>query len=216
MIPAASRIYGNAGGSLADSSDWIKDDNGRSKIGAAGESKTAVMLNRLVAKSPGVIVLHDLLIDLPPQGKRRAYKFNLDHVVISGGTIHIIDTKVWLPGFYWTLHPGQTGSKGERKQVTYRGFKKFASADGRAVPMGVAALKAYLMKRGFKGRFTMGTSYFVVWPSNKTSPLFLNLFRPHEAQAMTGGSFARRGHSLLSDSGEARPDLADALSPLLH
>lgn len=216
MIPATSRIYGNAGGSLANAGAWIKDENGRSKIGAAGESKTAKLLNRLVGKSEGVIVLHDLVIDLPPQGKRKAYKFNLDHVVISGDTIHVIDTKVWLPGIYWTLHPGETGSKGGKKQTTRRGLSKFDSADGRAVPMGVAALKAYLLARGFKGRFKMGTSYFVVWPSNKTGGLFLQLYRPHEAQALSGSAFTRRGHGLLSHDGLARPDLADALAPLLH
>lgn len=54
--------------------------------GAAGERKTATSLRQL--EEPEWLVLHDLIWP----GTRRG---NLDHVVVAGATIFVIDSKMW-------------------------------------------------------------------------------------------------------------------------
>lgn len=86
-------IYGRAATGLANDSSFAANE-AVAKIGATGELKTAAILDGFALKAA---VLHDLRIPIP------GFKSNIDHIVVSGNRVLIIDTKVWKPGFYWTL-----------------------------------------------------------------------------------------------------------------
>lgn len=84
-------VFGKAGTGLQDASWAVNADVAR--IGAAGEAKTQALLD-VFGKQAGVF--HDLRVPIP------GFKANMDHVIVSGRKVLIIDTKVWQPGFHWT------------------------------------------------------------------------------------------------------------------
>lgn len=65
-------------------------------VGREGEQLTGAELSE-IAHSSERVVMHDL--NIPARG----LKANIDHVVIGGSTVLIIDSKVWKRGIYWTL-----------------------------------------------------------------------------------------------------------------
>jgi hypothetical protein len=85
--------YGRAGTGLSANTGWAVSD-GAAKAGAGGEKKTEELLAQFAGKAA---VLHDLTVPIP------GFKANIDHVVVTGRRVLLIDTKVWKPGFYWTL-----------------------------------------------------------------------------------------------------------------
>lgn len=85
--------YGRAGTGLSSNTGWAVSD-GAARAGANGEKKTEAVLAQFAGKAA---VLHDLTVPIP------GFKANIDHVVVSGKRVMLIDTKVWKPGFYWTL-----------------------------------------------------------------------------------------------------------------
>lgn len=85
--------YGRAATGLHNDASFAASA-GAAKAGADGETKTAAILDGFALKAA---VLHDLRVPIP------GFKANIDHVVVSGKRVLIIDTKVWKPGFYWTL-----------------------------------------------------------------------------------------------------------------
>lgn len=123
------RVYGTAGGSLqSDSTEWATNAD-VVRIGSAGELKTAAVLEDFATSPEGVIVLHDL------QVRWRKYRFNVDHLIISGRTLYILDSKTWAPGFYWTF-----------RGHTRRGLKHIPHADKKSLPLMVSFLDEYLSK----------------------------------------------------------------------
>lgn len=135
------RVYGTAGGSLVGTPSWAANA-GAARNGAAGERRTAAVLDR-VARSSGVAVLHDLRL---PAGK---YLANIDHVVVSGSHLLVLDSKQWQPGTYWTL-AGRT----------FRGWHRFAPADKQTMAMIGDRLARHL---GASAR--LAAPVVVVWPS---------------------------------------------------
>lgn len=85
-------VYGKAATGLQDAS-WAKNAE-VARIGAAGEERMQGLLNSFRAQAA---VFHDLRIPIT------GFKANIDHIVVSGKNVLIIDTKSWQPGFYWTL-----------------------------------------------------------------------------------------------------------------
>ena len=84
-------IFGRAATGLQDSS-WAVNEN-VAKIGAKGEQKTEALLNGFGKKAA---VLHDLRIPIP------GFKANIDHAIVSGKSVLLIDSNMWKPGFYWS------------------------------------------------------------------------------------------------------------------
>lgn len=85
-------IFGVPGSGL-ENQDFARND-GTAKVGAKFERRTAKVLNEL---SKTCAVLHDVRIPLP------GIKANMDHVVVAGNHVLLIDTKGWSKGFYWTV-----------------------------------------------------------------------------------------------------------------
>lgn len=98
-----SRVVGTPAAGLGPSvteadGPWWARSAGAARVGAVGEIRTAQLLEPFTLTADGPTVLHDLLI--PGLGRLRA---NIDHVVVSGQTVLLVDSKVWAPGFVWTV-----------------------------------------------------------------------------------------------------------------
>lgn len=168
MSPA--RSYGVAGGGLTNAT-WARNA-AVAKIGQAGEQRTAVMLDRFARQAGGVTVLHDLRIPIPN------ITANIDHVVVSGQMVHIIDSKVWKPARYWTFHG-----------KTRRGWSRFEPAEKKTMTLALDGLHAYLSKVGVRASFAVPV--LAVWPSSNRSPLHVNWLKVPDARSMTGDQFER-------------------------
>lgn len=170
------RVYGTAGGSLTGSPSWVSDA-GAARNGAAGERRTAAVLARVAAQT-GVTVLHDL--NVPAKG----YTANIDHVVVSGRKVLVVDSKQWRPGFYWTA--------GGR---TRRGVEAFLPADKQTMGMIFDRLGRYL-----GGQASLAVPLVVVWPSRADGDVSVWAARMRGARLVPAGRlepavrrFARAG-----------------------
>lgn len=134
-------VHGRAGGSVSKGGAWAANDNAL-KAGAEGERRTAEVLQALAVN--GAAVFHDLRIPIP------GIKANIDHVVVSGRDVLIIDSKLWGPGFYWTF-----GGK------TRRGLKPFPAADKQTMVMISDGLRHYLASTPAR----VLAPIVAVWPS---------------------------------------------------
>lgn len=121
------QTYGTPGGSLGGQQRQY--GKARSEIGAKGEQATARMLEKMFAKHDDVACFHD--VNIP------GAQANADHVIVRGHNVVIIDSKMWAPGFYWTV-----GGK------TRRGWQLFKPADNRTVPMAVRRISEALQGTG--------------------------------------------------------------------
>jgi len=184
-------VIGTPGGSVGGMASAF---GGRAAIGKAGEVRTAEVLARL-CQGAGPTVLHDLRL---PMGKIQA---NIDHIVVSGSEVTILDSKAWQPGRIWTL-----------AGVTRRGWKRFPSGDKKTLAMARTAISALL--QGQKVHHRMTTPLMVVWPSNDKKPLKLGLFKPVGATAITGRRLTVSAKRLLG-SKPADPAIVAALLPLV-
>ncbi|XKH58477.1 NERD domain-containing protein (plasmid) [Citricoccus nitrophenolicus] len=90
---------GTAGGQLAgetgsgNAAGWSSNRNA-ALMGAAGERRTANLLDEYASRA---LVLHDLKIPL------KGVHANVDHAVVSGNRILLVDSKVWASGTYWSF-----------------------------------------------------------------------------------------------------------------
>lgn len=202
-MSAQHRILGRAGGGL-NNATWAQNA-AVAKIGQAGESKTADLLNRFAMPEDGPTVLHDLML---PSNNR--FKANVDHIVVSGRTVHIIDSKVWKPGRYWTL-----GGK------TRRGFERFEPAEKRTMELALEMLSGYLANQRIAAEFA--TPLIVIWPSSTRKELKTGLLRVPGANVLSGADFTRYAEKKFAGSrlfgiGASRsadPAIVNALAGLL-
>lgn len=140
-------VIGRAATGLGGDTSWAANE-AVVRMGAKGEVMTAAVLDARARELGGPTVLHDLRIPLP------GVNANIDHVVVSGRTILIVDSKVWKPGFYWTL-----------AGVTRRGWTKVPHVDKRTCQMARDALEKFLAQRGAPPvRFQ--TPVLAVWSSS--------------------------------------------------
>ena len=194
MSNAPGQVIGRAAASLNDSAAWA--DQGRAAVGAKGEKATASVLNALAREPGGPSVVHDARIPIP------GVKANIDHLVVSGRTVTIIDSKMWKPGFYWTVF-GRS----------YRGLTAFPSADKRTLPMAVDGIEKYLATRGITA--TVKRSLLVVWPSNRGAGLNLTFLRSPAANAVTGDALQASARRLVGRR-TADPLILAALAELVY
>lgn len=191
---ARGQVLGRAGAGL-DNAAWAKND-AVARIGKSGEVKTAAVLDELAHRDGGPTVLHDLRIPIP------GISANIDHVVVSGRTVHLIDAKVWKPGFYWTL--------GGR---TFRGMSRFAPAEKKTMPMAVDAINRHLSGRRVGAK--VARPMLVVWPSSAHgSSSFWAMVSPG-ARVVDGAAFTARVRRLVGTK-PADPAVVTALAPLVN
>ncbi len=137
-------VYGHAGTGLGDAT-WAANE-AVARVGAKGEAKTEAVLNHLAGRYKDIAVLHDIVV---PNG--RGQRYNIDHAVVAGKNVLLIDSKAWAPGFLWTF-----------AGKTRRGMQSFPAADKGSVKAARQDLGQLL---GGGARFL--TPLVVVWPTNR-------------------------------------------------
>jgi len=192
-------VIGTPGGSL-EGATWAHSD-AAARTGARGEERTAALLDALARKPGGPTVLHDLEIR---QGRA---VYNIDHVVVSGKNVYLIDAKVWKPGRYLTWR-GKTF--GPKRPVDYsnpngRQTRRAAHADKKT--MGLA--RAHIEGLGVK----VSGSVLAVWPSSTRGVIDVRFARNVSAKVMNAESavawVARRA------TRPANPDVVNRLMPMV-
>jgi hypothetical protein len=84
------QTFGHAGARLAEVQGWRP---AAIQSGITGETRTAELLENYVTRIPGARIFHSLRWP----GARRA---DVDHAVLCGRRLMLIDSKHWPPGFY--------------------------------------------------------------------------------------------------------------------
>lgn len=180
------RVIGHAGGSLDHSSSakWAKNAE-VAAAGSKGEKLTAGVLDPIALQPGGPTVLHDVQIPIPN------ITANIDHIVVSGRTVTLIDAKLWKPGFYWTA-PSWLGGK------TRRGLSKFEPADKKTMAMAYDAITRYL--NGTNA--TIAQPLVVIWPSSMHGKTSLWAMRMKGAKPIKPESLTRRkvGHKSADEA----------------
>ena len=192
-MEAERNVIGVPGGGLVGAT-WAASDE-VAEVGRRGELLTAAVLDRLAGPG-GPTVMHDLLLPCPS-----GLRVNVDHVVVSGRKVVLVDSKCWRFGRYWTA-----------LGRTRRGLKPVPHADKRG---GVAALRD--LERSVLGcRAMVVGPVYVIWPSSRSSAdrLSVRWYRPAAGRAMTGRQFARKAARLVGAS-PADPGIVSALLPLV-
>lgn len=191
---ARGQVLGRAGAGL-DNATWAKND-AVARVGKSGEVKTAAVLDELAHRNDGPTVLHDVRIPIP------GFTANVDHVVVSGHTVHLIDAKVWKPGFYWTV-AGRT----------FRGLSRFAPADKKTMPMAVDAITRHLAGRRVRAKVTR--PLLVVWPSSARGVSSFWAMVSPGARVVDGATFTARVRRLVGTK-PADPAVVAALTTLVN
>ena len=135
---------GQAGTGLVDA-PWARNA-AVAAVGRKGELRCAKILGELPR---GAVVLHDLSI--PIRGPQRP---NVDHAVVIGAEVTLIDAKSWKPGFYWTV--GST---------SFRGLRRFKPAESGTMPMALNCFRPRLPGA------TMCRPIIAVLASNSSGPV---------------------------------------------
>lgn len=188
---APGAVYGAAGGSVTGGGFGE-----RGAVGEVGEHRTAKLLAEIAARPGGPTIMHDLRIPIP------GFLANIDHAVVSGRSITLLDSKVWTPGFYWTL-----------AGTTRRGMKAIPHADKRTLPTAVDGVRRMLERQRIKASFR--TSILVIWNPSGKSPSNYWLYSPAGARVVASPTSPSRLARLVGTS-PAAPDIVQALAPLLQ
>lgn len=186
-------ILGTAAGGLKDAG-WAKS-RGHAKAGARAEKATAAVLDDWARSHPGVAVLHDLHVP------RDGYTANVDHAVVSGTDVLLLDSKAWAPGFVWSF-----GGHG------FRGLSAFPAATKRTLPMALDAYTDHLARHGVTG--TSMSAALVVWCSRSSGSVTTWALTAPGARVVGGPALAARPSRLLGRR-PADPTIVNALSRLL-
>lgn len=187
-------VVGSAGSSLAGAAQF--GELGR--VGAVGEQRTARLLAKMAMLPGGPTVIHDVKIPIP------GFSANIDHVVVSGRDITLLDSKVWKAGFYWTLGG------------TRRGLEPVPHTDKLTLPTGVDAIGRMLEKQGVRAHFRR--SVLVVWPGRDGQRSNFTFYRPQNTVTVQAAdddaTLARL--SRLTGTKTADPQIVAAISRILY
>lgn len=177
--------WGRAGTGLADSTSWAVSATAAAQ-GAKYEEKTAIVLDRFADRAA---ILHDVIIP--------GLKANIDHVVVSGNRVLLIDTKSWRPGFYWTF-----GGKSRR------GFDPVPHVDSKTMTIGHTKFSSALR------RATLVRPVTVVWPSNQRKTMWLWALRLQGSRAIHAQQLERAVDKFIG-AAPADPAIVTSLVALL-
>ncbi len=138
-------VYGRPASGLSEGQNGWAANNAVARQGAKGEVRTAELLN---AFSRRAAILHDVRVSIP------GFTANIDHLVVSGRRVLIIDSKMWKPGFYSSV-------LGPR-----RGWTKTPHV-GKSLKYAQDALNKYLATTGA----TAGPPIVAIWSSRTNEPV---------------------------------------------
>jgi hypothetical protein len=125
------------------------------KKGNEGEKATMRLLDAQFAADPTMCILHDL--NIPTADGRGTEPANVDHVIITGNKVLLIDSKSWKPGKFKTRRNG----------ITYRDRQPFPAADTHTLDMVAHRYTNFLAQHGISAdRMPHWIGLTVVWPTN--------------------------------------------------
>lgn len=160
---AGGRVFGRAGEGLEDDPEWAVNAQ-VAKRGLMGEVWSGRLLDAQSAKPPHATVVHDVMIP--------GLKANVDHIVVSGRSVVLIDSKVWAPGVYWTW-----------RGVSRRGKSVFGSANKQTMVIAARVVRKAFERAGVSD--VSVESVLFVWPSR--GRIYPVSFRPVGAKPVVGG-----------------------------
>ena len=171
-------IYGVSGASANAGGAWAKNDT-VARIGAAGERQVAKVLEPYFSAPDTAALFHDLSVP--------GRSANIDHLIVSGKDVLLVDTKVWASGFYFTIfsHTYRIIRKDGRLRI-----ERVDHADKHTYEMFFADLKKILSPIGAR---ILTPAVVVVSNSGKVS---VRLYKPLGARAYTLDRFMAK--SVLS------------------
>lgn len=184
-------IYGDVAIGLAGAPSFASNQNAV-RAGVQGEQRTAAVLD---AFSDRALILHDLRIPLP------GVKANIDHAVVSGKHVLLIDSKVWKPGFYWTW-----------SDTPRRGLEAVPHVGKKTMQMALTATQKHLRGTGAK----LPQPLVAVWPSNSSKSTNLTFLRVPGAKPVKADSLSRRVNSFIGSRRDADHRIGLALINLLN
>ena len=118
----------------------------------------------------------------------RRMKADIDHAVVAGNRVWLLDSKCWVPGFYWSI--------GARQM---KGFHEAPHAGRSTMAIATGAFQGYLGAGAI-----VEAPIIVVWSSSSTKPLTLWAWKPVAGKGVTGERFTATVGRLL------QPTPADA------
>lgn len=190
---ASVTIIGTAGDGMDGDTSWAANAD-VVRVGRDGEQRTGRLLDAFARKHPGVAILHNLQ---PPHPRVR---INIDHVVVTGRTVHVVDSKVWRRGFYWTF-----GSR------SFCGIRRDRHAEKRTVQIATESIERLLTAQGIRGRVREGL--VVVWPGKGSKASRFWALRVPGAKAVPAHRFARSLRRRFGTT-PAEPQIVSALAAL--
>lgn len=167
-------IYGNPSGATRA---LVRNFGDRAHAGARGEEMTNQMLERAYREHHTVWVFHDL--KMPGWGKA-----NVDHVIVQGTRVVVVDTKTWLPGLYFSFAGGVY-------RKTRKGFERFKPAEDIVLTRQCGELRSYLESTA-KMRVDV-RGMVAIWPSH---PGALSFRRPLFSLRLPGRAKFCHGRTL--------------------
>lgn len=189
----SGEVLGTAGGGLSNAS-WAANEQ-VAKVGRIGELRTAEVLDPL-ARSDGFTILHDLRIPIP------GFTANIDHVVVAGSDVLLIDTKAWKAGRYWTF-----------AGTTRRGVRRFAHAATKTPGMAHDTILRFLDGRGIQA--SLPQPLVVVWPSSRDGKVSVGWLKMDRCRPIVGAALASRVRRLMPRK-PASPAVVAALRDLIN
>lgn len=209
-VPATTApgwTLGTPGGGLADSlashSGWAVNANADvARIGRDGELRTAELLDAWRAVPGGPSVLHDLAMPLP------GVRANIDHIVVGGSTVLIIDSKVWRAGWYWTTPPSWPAIGGH----SFRGLHRFRLLDKQTLAMAHRSVSALLARWSDTAHATVLRPAVAVWGSSGHRSPHVGLLRSSDASVVPAPGLSRWRHVMNQPADRA---ILAALSALV-
>lgn len=181
-------IIGEAAAGLSGDTSWAANDAVAEK-GADGERRTAEMLRRWLADGslPGAVVLHDLKIPA------RGITANVDHAIVTGRRLLLVDSKMWKPGRYFTFRGRTFRSAGGWP-------KRFPHADKSTMELAVSVFEG--LYRNADIEVDVARPVLAVWPS-QSGKLHLRRLRVPGAHVMEGDDLLAHSQTLLSGPASA-------------
>jgi len=207
-MTSSGGVYGRAGGGL--NAGHVKGNKGQISAGIRGEYATARVLDALASQPDGPSVFHDLHI--PGAGG------NIDHAVVSGTTVWLIDSKCWKPGLYWRIGSKVYRGMSRFKVTTRRNGRKVVEhpAEKQTLAKSFIGYRNYLVKIYGPGYVDLRTPLLVVWSSSEVKKARVGLLSggvDHERiQAVSG----HRLKKVLREANRpADPAIVEAIQRLL-
>lgn len=219
-LPPGARSFGTPGGSLAVASFRTEDAQGnvitaeeqqrRNRAGAAGEQKVGALLDRLAERSGhrGVYVFHGV--------KMPGHRGDVDHVLVVGRTVLVIDTKNWKgDAEYQVIEPGTE---------VHRNGAAFPGGDGISVSRYIDEVRQHLhvtRTRTVRGFLVIANERAVTWTRPRGADWqLLNISELEQALHQTireerGGRELSAGELLPLASRVVNPDFDGDWEPVV-